>query len=93
MQHRFRKMENTGEIASKMSNFFTCGFSPGLRTQLVQWKNSDYLLFPHEVHQPKNVEARLPKNFQPLVQCKNSDYLLFSNKVHQPTPKSDPFMV
>ena len=24
---------------------FTCGFSPGLRTQLVQWKNSDYLLF------------------------------------------------
>ena len=40
---------------------FTCGFSPGLRTQLVQWKNSDNLLFPHKVHQPKSVEARLSK--------------------------------
>ena len=36
-----------------MKRLFTCGFSPGLRTQLVQWKNSDYLLFPHKVHQPK----------------------------------------
>ena len=29
----------------------------GLRTQLVQWKNSDYLLFQIQVHQPKSVEA------------------------------------
>ena len=40
---------------------FTCGFSPGLRTQLAQWENSDYLLFPHKVYQPKSVEAKLSK--------------------------------
>ena len=28
---------------------------------LVQWKNSDYLLFLHKVHQPKSVEAKLSK--------------------------------
>ena len=37
---------------------FTYGFSPGLRTQLVQWKNYDYLLL-HKVFQPKSVEAKL----------------------------------
>ena len=44
-----------------LANLFTCGFSPGLRTQLVQWQNSDYLLFPHQVHQPKSVGAKLSK--------------------------------
>ena len=28
---------------SLIKAIFTCGFSPGLRTQLVQWKNSYYL--------------------------------------------------
>ena len=49
------------DSANCLVRVFTCGFSPGLRTQLVQWNNSDYLLFPHKVHQPKSVEARQSK--------------------------------
>ena len=41
--------------------FITCVLSPGLRAQLAQWENSDYLHFPHQVHQPKSVEAKLSK--------------------------------
>ena len=47
--------------AWRLPSPFHRGFSPGLRTQSVQWKNSDYLLFLHQVHQPKFVEAKLSK--------------------------------
>ena len=72
-------------MQSGIDSFFTGGFSPGLRTQFVQWENSDYLLFPHQVYLPKSVKAKLSKpSSQYLVIWKHSDHLLFSHKVHKP---------
>ena len=43
------------------SPLFTCGFSQCLKMQSVKRKSPDYFLFPHQVHQPKIVEAKLSK--------------------------------
>ena len=66
IKHDDRVGFSTNQWRIISNSIFTCGFSPGLRTQLEQRENSDYLLFPHQVYQPKSVEAKLSV-FQPLV--------------------------
>ena len=43
-KHGFEDCSENGTSLIEWT-IFTCGFSPGLRTGSVQWKNSDYLLF------------------------------------------------